>query len=566
MQVSGNGTTQSRLGGLQGYGEIEVPRGDDNAMGLDISAVFENGLNYFGTTYAANAVFVNTNGFLSFGQPFADIPTSQNNLPVRDLIAPFWGDVDTRLDGEGTESGAIWVDIDPIADVVSLTWHRVGAYRRNADDTNTFQLQLFDRGNGNFDIVFRYTQIDWTIGTSNHDTGSRIGIFSANLADPIRIEIGIGHSGLQALPDIFGNTGVPGLWLYEMRGGVLEQSGSNGPRLTGTNGSDSLTGTEFNDTIEGLAGDDHLWGGGGNDSLNGGLGNDYHYGGAGLDTVIFNLPRTGITVLQVNDGLRITSTAGTDFIADDVENFQFSDGIFTYAQMQVPNAVDSTGTSGADILQGGEGNDILRGLDGTDTLIGNAGNDTLIGGTSVNDLRDVIYGGAGDDTIDGGYGNDELRGDAGSDIINGGFGADRIIGGTGNDALGGGALGDEIFGGDGFDFVNGGWGHDRVNGGAGADQFFHIGIFDHGSDWIQDYDAAEGDVLVWGGAAATADDFQINLAHTADNAGERSGDDTVQEAFVVYRPTGQIMWALVDGGGQAEINISIGGNVFDLLG
>ena len=34
---------------------------------------------------------------------------------------------------------------------------------------------------------------------------------------------------------------------------------------------------------------------------------------------------------------------------------------------------------------------------------------------------------------------------------------------------------------------------------------------------------------------------------------------------MIYRPTGQIIWALVDGAGQDEINLKIGGNTFDLL-
>jgi len=98
-----------------------------------------------------------------------------------------------------------------------------------------------------------------------------------------------------------------------------------------------------------------------------------------------------------------------------------------------------------------------------------------------------------------------------------------------------------------------------------ADKFYHLGIFDHGSDWVQDYTAAEGDVLLFGNVSASRDDFQVNFAHTASPEGERSGDDDVQEAFVIYRPTGQIMWALVDGAGQDEINLKIGGNTFDLL-
>ncbi|WP_371157975.1 Calx-beta domain-containing protein [Jannaschia sp. 2305UL9-9] len=227
-----------------------------------------------------------------------------------------------------------------------------------------------------------------------------------------------------------------------------------------------------------------------------------------------------------------------------------------------------SGNEGNDLVSGGEGNDVLSGDDGNDTLnggngadriAGGTGDDLIIGGTSDTDLRDVVFGGAGNDTIDGGYGNDELRGDAGNDNIAGGFGADTVIGGTGNDTLTGSAFGDEIFGGDGMDFVNGGFGSDRVNGGDGADLFFHLGIRDHGSDWIQDYSATEGDVLVFGGAA-TAADFQINRAFTAS-----AGDAGTEEAFVIYRPTGQIIWALVDGMAEDSITLRVGGVDTDLL-
>jgi Ca2+-binding RTX toxin-like protein len=223
------------------------------------------------------------------------------------------------------------------------------------------------------------------------------------------------------------------------------------------------------------------------------------------------------------------------------------------------------GQAGNDQLDGGAGHDTLDGGNGSDILVGGLGDDTLTGGTSTSDLRDVVYGGDGNDSIDGGYGNDELRGDAGNDTMAGGFGADTLIGGAGNDVMTGSALSDLLFGGDGIDFVNGGFGHDRVNGGADADKFYHLGIIDHGSDWIQDYNAAEGDDLLFGNTSASADDFQVNFAHTTTPEGERSGDDNVDEAFVIHIPTGQIIWALVDGGGQREINLQIGGEVFDLL-
>ena len=166
------------------------------------------------------------------------------------------------------------------------------------------------------------------------------------------------------------------------------------------------------------------------------------------------------------------------------------------------------GGSGDDVVVGGAGNDTLIGGLGRDTLIGGDGDDQIDGGPGNGDLRDIVYGGAGNDFIDGGYGNDELRGDAGNDSIAGGFGVDTVIGGTGDDVMTGSAFSDLIFGGDGSDFVNGGFGSDRVNGGDGADRFFHVGVTGHGSDWIQDFDHAEGDVMVYGGSA-TIDQFQV---------------------------------------------------------
>ncbi|MCX7568240.1 Ig-like domain-containing protein, partial [Sulfitobacter sp. F26169L] len=231
-----------------------------------------------------------------------------------------------------------------------------------------------------------------------------------------------------------------------------------------------------------------------------------------------------------------------------------------------PNRLEGTalndvlsGLGGNDTLFGLAGDDTLNGGDGTDNLVGGDGNDLLTGGESENDRRDNIFGGSGNDTIFGGYGNDEVRGDAGDDVVSGGFGADTVIGGTGNDSITGSALADLLFGSDGDDFINGGFGYDQVNGGDGADSFFHLGIADHGSDWIQDYNAAEGDVLVFGNADATRAQFQINVTTTPN-----AGADDVEEAFVIYRPTGQIIWALVDGNGQDEINLRIGSEVFDL--
>lgn len=216
------------------------------------------------------------------------------------------------------------------------------------------------------------------------------------------------------------------------------------------------------------------------------------------------------------------------------------------------------GTSGPDTLIGSDRDDFLFGHYNNDRLEGGRGNDKLDGGSNA----DLLLGGNGNDTLVGGDGNDELRGEAGDDALSGGAGTDFLVGNIGDDVLTGSGLSDLVFGGPGDDFVNGGWGYDRINGGTGADRFFHLGIYDHGSDWVQDYTAEEGDVLFFGNPNATASDFRVSLTETA-NAGQAG----VKEAFVVYTPTGQIMWALIDGGAQPALYLEIAGQseTYDLL-
>jgi len=218
------------------------------------------------------------------------------------------------------------------------------------------------------------------------------------------------------------------------------------------------------------------------------------------------------------------------------------------------------GLLGDDRLLGYDGSDWLYGGDGSDTINGGAGDDMIFGGFSSDDTRDLIYGGNGNDTIDAGYGNDLVYGGEGDDAIIGNFGADELLGQQGNDIISGSALSDMLWGGSGDDFLNGGYGHDRLNGGQGADKFFHLGIRSHGSDWVQDYSSEEKDFLVWGDNTASFSDFQVNFAETPN-----AGTENVSEAFVIFVPTGQIIWALVDGSEQTEILLSINDQYTDLL-
>lgn len=465
MPTTGNGAVQSGLGGSAGYGELAVPRGDDDSIQVDVSSIFSGGLNFLGQSRAADSLFVNTNGSLSFGAALSEYPTLGGSLPDLPVIAPFWADIDTRLDGEGSESGEIWVDLDQPSGTVTITWADVGSYRYGADATNLFQMQLVDRGGGDFDIVLRYERVDWTTGSASDDGGAVAYIGAPQLPQPIMI-----GSDMAQIDDLNGNTGEAGYWVFEVRGGGIGGSQPvSGLALTGTAGDDVLEGSELADILRGLKGNDILRG----------------YGGA----------------------------------------------------------------------------DWLFGGDGQDTINGGDGDDIVFGGATEADLRDVVYGGNGNDVIDAGYGNDLVYGGAGNDSVIGGFGADELFGQDDDDTLSGGPLSDMLNGGNANDFLNGGFGHDRLNGGAGADRFYHQGIADHGSDWIQDYDWAAGDVLVWGGVTTSASQFQVNYADTAG-----AGVLGVSEAFVIYKPTGQIIWALVDGGTQTSLMLRLSGTDYDLLG
>ncbi len=309
--------------------------------------------------------------------------------------------------------------------------------------------------------------------------------------------------------------------------------------------------------------------GGGDDWAETGSGNDILFANRQFD---FGSGSEGVT-LSAGDGHdRIEGGNNGDILIGGTSAFDMSDTI--------------EGDDGADEIHGGAGNDLLYGgsagdqwdVGGDDTIYGGAGSDTIEGGLYHDliygddgqggaDFGDVINGGSGRDTIYGGAGNDYLQGGGqAGDRVHGGTGSDTLIGSSGGDTLAGGQGSDAIYAGQGDDFIAGGAGNDRLHGGMGSDRFHHSGMSHHGTDWIADYlveDPVEGlifdrDVLSFAGVG-TADDFSVTFR----DAG--AGDAAIQEAFVVHEPSGQTLWALVDGAAQESILLSVGGTEYDLL-
>lgn len=470
-QITGNGQAQSGLGGAAGYGEMALARSDDASFAVDVSAVFENGFSIGGQRYGANSLFVATDGFITFGAaPGAGYLNDPSNLTTP-FFAAFMADIDTRLDGEGAESGPIWVDVDAVNDVVTLTWQDVGFYRRNADMTNTFQIQLFDRGARGMDVVFRYESVSWTSGDLQggwnglDGAAAKIGLRTSAAGPMYQLPASGAGAAQLNLPQTLGNTGTAGLWVFNVPaiGRIIDLPLAE----TGGEGGDALAGEGGNDTLQGFAG---------NDSLEGGEGADVLDGGAGFDHASYALAQAGVVASLSDPAANTGAAAGDSYLAiEGLIGSAFNDHL--------------TGDAGANRLDGGAGDDTLSGGLGADTLAGGAGFDWASyanSGAVFVDLGKMeantgaaqgdvfvsiegVLGSLGDDTLRGDGQDNVLDGNAGQDVLEGGAGHDLLSGAADHDNLSGNLGNDTLYGGSGADWLAGDEGQDTLIGGAGQD-------------------------------------------------------------------------------------------------
>ncbi len=153
---------RSGFGGTAGFGELsQLPNDDGSSSRLNLPFT----INFFGSSYST--FWVNNNGNITFGGPVGSYTPNAFPVSGQPMIAPFWADVDTR----GT--GAVFT-ASPNANTLVATWHNVGYYGAHTDKVNDFQLTLLNRsdtGAGNFDIEFRYRQLEWTTGDASGGSG-----------------------------------------------------------------------------------------------------------------------------------------------------------------------------------------------------------------------------------------------------------------------------------------------------------------------------------------------------------------------------------------------------------
>ena len=187
------------------------------------------GFNFYGTTYTS--VFVNNNGNVTFNASQGTFtPPAIVDPTGNPLLAPFFADVDTRVGplvtfGTGSYGGQA---------AFGVNWLGVGYYSQHLDLTNSFQLLLVDRSDvaaGDADIYFNYGSMQWETGDASGGSGG----FGGECAH-VGFNNGAGASyevpgsgicgalidgGAYALQSA-GHNGVPGQYLFQVRGGTIE--------------------------------------------------------------------------------------------------------------------------------------------------------------------------------------------------------------------------------------------------------------------------------------------------------------------------------------------------------
>lgn len=193
-----------------------LPFSDDTSTQVDVSAVFEDGLNIFGETVDAAALFVNSNGSITFGQGFDDPDPYTLNEGTPAIIAAFWTDIVTGPEG-------ITKEIDVAAGTVTFEWRHVTNYSGSlVDDApeNTFSITLVDQGGGDFDIILDYSEINWTHEEISGVSSAAVAGFASS-SKWYETDYSASLSALAGLDSTTGNTGTTGVYTYQFRSGSL---------------------------------------------------------------------------------------------------------------------------------------------------------------------------------------------------------------------------------------------------------------------------------------------------------------------------------------------------------
>ncbi len=234
MLIAGSASAidlRSGMGGSTGYGTNYLS-GNDDGSSPNIPLPFQ--VNFFGNVY--NSVFVNNNGNITFNGPVGSYTPTAFPVSSQPMIAPFWGDVDTRCGSCGLTYYAGTLPSPGTTDGrFTVTWNDTGYYSNHSDLTNNFQMTLLERtdtGLGNFDIEFRYDRLTWTTGDASGGAGgfggtpAQAGYDAGNGVDYFTLP-GSRTPGVLQLDDLSNvSADTPGLWYFNIRNGEIADGSS----------------------------------------------------------------------------------------------------------------------------------------------------------------------------------------------------------------------------------------------------------------------------------------------------------------------------------------------------
>ena len=189
-------------------------------------------MNFFGLSFTN--LYVNNNGNVTFDSALSTYTPFSLSTTSREIIAPFFADVDTAAGGSPVTYGTDTVDGHP---AFGVDWINVDFFGgESSASRNSFELVLIDRSDvaaGDFDFEFNYDQIQWEAGTASGGDTNGLGGSSAragysngtNTSFEITGSAVNGafldsNSGMGLIHRSF-NSSVPGRFLFHTRGGTV---------------------------------------------------------------------------------------------------------------------------------------------------------------------------------------------------------------------------------------------------------------------------------------------------------------------------------------------------------
>jgi hypothetical protein len=202
-----------------GFDQQFLARTDDGSTGIVPMGFF---IDFYGNSNAT--LYVNNNGNVTFtNAEWQYVPGSLFNLNMQ-IIAPFWGDVDT--DNPASDVVKYGTNMVDGHYAFGVDWVNVGYFAAHADKLLSCQLVIIDRSDiavGDFDMEFNYEKVQWQWGyASSNDppyAGFSDGTDGYELAGSGVVGAFLDSNMATGLIYYSLNSSVPGRYFFSFRNG-----------------------------------------------------------------------------------------------------------------------------------------------------------------------------------------------------------------------------------------------------------------------------------------------------------------------------------------------------------